>query len=347
MNIICVMIRVITKQFYYRFVKSIATHQVEGQRSALGNRRAKEWFFCPAQCGRVLATAHPSYKAYELGEAVKLPNGHPARKTGISYVLRMGRCDCGVVICGRCEFALKSKEYDLTRESLSQQNELHDCRLVDAEVTVIDEKTMALMAKIGKKCPGCGNFVQRTAGCDIMMCGTNAHGKVNDALRNGGCALIFNWQTLKPCDDGHGYTNAQGKWVKGKGPKTDRQVLLNVENTPIAQAIRSNNLQAVKQLLKGGLDITKVWTLSDLLLFNPVKKYICTYTLVVDRYCVTRIPIASTTLCGASCFLLTFTINYGMFIIYMLLIRWTRLVTICCIRLASQEPPLFSLISLL
>ena len=239
-------------------MKSIATHQVEGQGSALEARRAKEWFFCPAQCGRVLSPAHSSYKAYELGEAINVPHGHPARKKGISYVLRMGHCECGAVICGRCETALKPEDYDLTRATLSQQNDLHDCRLEDAKVTVIDEKTMSLMAKIGKKCPGCGNFVQRTAGCDIMMCGTNAHGKVNDALRNGGCALIFNWKTLKPCDDGHGYTDAQGKWVRGKGPKTDRQVLLYDEKTPIAKAIQNNNLQVVKQLLENGVDIREV-----------------------------------------------------------------------------------------
>ena len=42
--------------------------------------------------------------------------------------------------------------------------------------------------------------------CHIMMCGTNAHGKVRDALRNGGCACIFDWfkpyvcATLLRCD---------------------------------------------------------------------------------------------------------------------------------------------------
>ena len=69
-------------------------------------------------------------------------------------------------------------------------------------------------------------YVQKTEGCDIMMCGTNAHGKVRDALRNGGCALIFSWKNLKECNDGHGYTGMDGKWHKGKGPVTDRQVLL-------------------------------------------------------------------------------------------------------------------------
>ena len=90
-----------------------------------------------------------------------------------------------------------------------------------------DKQTLELMARIGKKCPACGNFVQKTDGCDIMMCGTNAHGKVADALRNGGCAYIFSWNTLEGCHDSHGYTDINGAWQRGKGPKTDRQVLLN------------------------------------------------------------------------------------------------------------------------
>merc|ERR1711871_1903649 len=88
----------------------------------------------------------------------------------------------------------------------------HMCTQATATV---NPATLALMAKIGKKCPGCGKFVQKTEGCDIMMCGTNAHGKVNDALRNGGCAYIFSWKSLRGISDGHGYTNADGKWHKG------------------------------------------------------------------------------------------------------------------------------------
>lgn len=59
-----------------------------------------------------------------------------------------------------------------------------------------------------------------------MMCGTNAHGKVADALRNGGCAFIFDWATMTACDDPHGYHDINGVWRRGEGPKTDRQVLL-------------------------------------------------------------------------------------------------------------------------
>lgn len=57
----------------------------------------------------------------------------------------------------------------------------------------------------------------------VMMCGTNAHGKVGDALRNGGCAHIFDWNTLLPLNDGYGFTEMNGR--KGKGnPVTARQI---------------------------------------------------------------------------------------------------------------------------
>ena len=34
------------------------------------------------------------------------------------------------------------------------------------------------------------------------MCGTRAHGSIDDALRNGGCAHEFYWSTLKPIKNG-------------------------------------------------------------------------------------------------------------------------------------------------
>ena len=125
--------------------------------------------------------------------------------------LRMGQCpNCKILICKRCGGVEKDLKV------------LHMCP--KARVALNDKASLDWMRKICKRCPGCGNFVQKTEGCDIMMCGTNAHGKVADALRNGGCACIFSWKTLKPCNDGHGYTGLDGKWHKGAGPVTDRQV---------------------------------------------------------------------------------------------------------------------------
>jgi hypothetical protein len=61
-----------------------------------------------------------------------------------------------------------------------------------------------------------------------MMCGCEAHGRVADALRHGGCAFIFDWNTMQGCHDGHGYTDMNGDWQRGEGPLTARQV----ENPP-------------------------------------------------------------------------------------------------------------------
>lgn len=128
--------------------------------------------------------------------------------------VRLGSCpSCASLVCTRCHGQVKA-------EAIRH----HMCAQVSA---VTDEATLQLMAKIGKKCPGCGRYMQKTEGCDIMMCGTNAHGRVADALRNGGCAYIWNWSTGRGCDDGHGYHDINGNWVRGKGPTNERQVLVN------------------------------------------------------------------------------------------------------------------------
>ena len=53
------------------------------------------------------------------------------------------------------------------------------------------------MQELGKNCPNCNRFIEKAAGCDIMMCGTNAHGKLADALANGGCGFQFHWSSGK------------------------------------------------------------------------------------------------------------------------------------------------------
>lgn len=126
--------------------------------------------------------------------------------------LRLGSCPCGALVCVRCHGAHKLADGQ------------HICP--DLKTLLDDTASSKLIASIGKKCPACGLLAQKDGGCDLMMCGTAAHGKVADALQNGGCAYIFSWNTLRGCSDGHGYTNLEGKWTQGKGPKTDRQVLL-------------------------------------------------------------------------------------------------------------------------
>ena len=53
---------------------------------------------------------------------------------------------------------------------------------------------------------------------------------MKDAIRNGGCACIFDWNTLQAIEDGHGYHNEHDVWVRTKNgepgkPANDRQVL--------------------------------------------------------------------------------------------------------------------------
>ena len=81
---------------------------------------------------------------------------------------------------------------------------------------------------------------------------------MRDALRNGGCAYIFNWSTLKGVDDNHGYYDINNKRVTGKGPKTEKQVLLYGFPSDLATAIKDNELSKVKKLLADGADLYEV-----------------------------------------------------------------------------------------
>ena len=173
-----------------------------------GRRGARLAFACPAGCGRYLWEAD--------------------RTTGVSKKkATLGRCACGAFVCNRCR---GEEPFDV--EALRGAAAVaHACpEAPRAAAAEDDPETVKLLAKLGKKCPGCGGFVERKAGCRTMMCGTNAHGKVADALRNGGCALIFDWHSLAQCNDGHGYTGLDGKYRKGAGPKTNRQVLMKGYN---------------------------------------------------------------------------------------------------------------------
>ena len=50
-------------------------------------------------------------------------------------------------------------------------------------------------------------------GCDFMMCGTVAHGKLRDAIRNGGCGYSFSWNSGKAISTF--FINVEGKKVTG------------------------------------------------------------------------------------------------------------------------------------
>ena len=74
----------------------------------------------------------------------------------------------------------------------------HDCGKTKADAKM-DKKTLAVLQKNAKPCPNCGAWVQKTGGCDTMMCGTHSHGSIIKAIQNGGCGHQFAWSTLKPC----------------------------------------------------------------------------------------------------------------------------------------------------
>ena len=182
--------KVITKDFLFRFEK-----QNTADSNPADDQASDKYFGCPGKCGRFL-----------IEEAVEFRTD---KAHGIP-VMRLGACPCGACICLQCKL----------EESTSAA--VHQCPSQKGGAE-IDAMSLALVAKAGKKCPKCKMFVQRTEGCHVMMCGTNAHGKVTDALRNGGCAHIFDWNTLLALNDGYGFTEMDGS--KGRGnPVTARQV---------------------------------------------------------------------------------------------------------------------------
>eukprot|EP01043_Picozoa_sp_COSAG02_P029210 COSAG02_NODE_1808_length_10843_cov_4.345867_2_plen_2020_part_00 len=176
--------KVITKDFLFRFQKQNG-----------GGADEEKYFACPAKCGRFL-----------IEEAVEFRTD---KAHGIP-VMRLGACPCGACICLQCKL----------EEHTSATT--HQCPSVKGGAE-IDAASLALVTKAGKKCPKCKSFVQRTEGCHVMMCGTNAHGKVSDALRNGGCAHIFDWNTLLALNDGYGFTDMNGSKARGN-PLTARQL---------------------------------------------------------------------------------------------------------------------------
>ena len=45
-------------------------------------------------------------------------------------------------------------------------------------------------------------FMEKNEGCLTMMCGTDAHGNVEKAMSNGGCAHEFEWNTMAALKNG-------------------------------------------------------------------------------------------------------------------------------------------------
>ena len=70
----------------------------------------------------------------------------------------------------------------------------------------------------------CNLFIEKNEGCQWMICGTAAHGKLADALRNGGCGIAFEWTKLKVSESIQVYSGttsvAQSGSVLGSGSRS-------------------------------------------------------------------------------------------------------------------------------
>jgi len=156
----------------------------------------KEYFQCPAMCNNFLIHEDPEMivKASEV-------------------VYRPGQCICGALVCCKCHELIKVAEEHYCPEALTKADSL------------IDAASLKLMENLGKPCPICGWFCIKNGGCNTMMCGTNSHGKIIEALKRGGCGHQFFWDSLKPCQtfyisfSGQKVTGFSGDMRPGKGGK--------------------------------------------------------------------------------------------------------------------------------
>ena len=167
---------IIEKEFQFRFMRK--------------QEEFEELFFeCPAKCGNYLVDVDPTYLL---------------RKDKV--VVRVERCPCGQGVCVQCHQPVKDGDF-----------ETHVCPEVGKKTKQLqqiqdDQATLALMKKLGKKCPNCNMFIMKNAGCDVMMCGDKAHGDLRKAIRNGGCGLTFMWSSMKHIEDN--ITNLNGQRVR-------------------------------------------------------------------------------------------------------------------------------------
>ena len=99
------------------------------------------------------------------------------------------------------------------------------------------------MTVASRRCPACGMFISRSHGCDHMMCGTAAHGSIDDALQKGGCGHRFMLSNLQPT----GETPAYGS---PGDPHNERQVLFGTYTGPPVAAKYDKANQAQAQLRK-------------------------------------------------------------------------------------------------
>lgn len=148
---------IITPDFQFRFMRQ----QKEIERL---------FFRCPTKCGRILL---------EPKEIVwKGDKNNPYTSPG--------ECECGALVCVTCH-------------QLLQPNQIrnHSCPANRVGKDMTSEELIQLHNRQIRKCPKCSAFIQKNEGCHIMMCGTNAHGNVEEARKRGGCGYEGHWNTYK------------------------------------------------------------------------------------------------------------------------------------------------------
>lgn len=190
---------VITQAFQQRLLKQ--------QGKALGIEEVDS-FECPGRCGEFLLCEDASYAEGKVGQLFD-------DEASGNVCTRYGSCPaCGTYTCVRCQASVAHSE--------DEPAPLHQCAdMAHGDAAAPDEESLALMAKIGKKCPVCAQFIEKNEGCDMMICGTRAHGELAEVIRNNGCGIPFMWSNLAFCDDG--WTDLDGSHKRGK-PVTANQL---------------------------------------------------------------------------------------------------------------------------
>jgi hypothetical protein len=158
------------------------------------SEQGKEFFACPAKCGNYLI--HEDTKSGTM-QIVQGKNGPKM----VFNLKKPGVCKCGTLVCVKCHIKLDENSW-----------KKHKCNEGGGGAKM-DAKTLATLRKNAKQCPNCQGWVQKSDGCDTMMCGTNSHGSILQAIRNGGCGHQFYWSSLKPASTF--YTGINGERRNG------------------------------------------------------------------------------------------------------------------------------------
>ena len=172
-------------------------------------------------CGRYLALQSPSYPGslkpyggdgyFYVGQLYNPKDPASANQEAFENMkVSLAACECGTLYCIRC----------FTKATVH-----HRC--LNLKMAVDDELALKSIKKViacGKECPGCGQFLEKNEGCAVFMCGTNAHGQMEVALRRGGCGHEFDWNTMRPLRNGRPGHPANDKQILFMDPNDPRRV---------------------------------------------------------------------------------------------------------------------------